>query len=874
MIRLIALVVSNAAIAGVFGLVAVAAVVRVYGANLPDHDELVDYQPAMLSRVYSGEGRVIAEFARERRVFAPIEEIPPLVKNAFISAEDKNFYDHPGIDALGIVKAITRYVMAKVEGRPVRLAGASTITQQVMKNFLLERDREIERKIKEMILAVRIDGALSKDHILELYLNEIFLGARAYGVAAAARNYFGKALEEVTPGEAAYLAALPKAPSELHPVRNRARAVERRNYVLEEMAQNGHLSRTEADAAKDAPLVTILEADAPDPLAPTRPNYFTSEVRRQVVEEMGSEALFEGGLTIRATIDPELQALAAEALRAELEAYDRARAPWRGPLAQLEATEIAAVGWQAALAAAAVPRDIPDWHPAVVLEVDERGAEIGIQAPDGPAEGRLTRAAEGWIKTQTAAGRPERPRTARDLWQPGDVVLVSRTEDGEGWRLRQIPDVQGAFMAMDARTGRVLAIQGGFSYEESVFNRATQAKRQPGSAFKPFVYAAALDSGYSPSTIVMDAPVTIRAGGQTWQPKNSSGGFYGPTPLSNGLVFSRNLMTVRIAQAVGMDRVADYAERFGVYENMPHHLSYALGAGETTLYEMVAAYGMFANGGRRVRPTVIDRIQDRNGETLYRHDPRECRGCDAARYDPAAEPMLFDRRNQIMNPITAHQLVEMLRGVVDYGTAARTVGSGLGFPVAGKTGTTNDSKDAWFVGFTNTLVAGCFIGYDQPTPMGRGAYGGTLCGPVFRRFMAKAVEDQGYEPAPFSAPRPSETVLVKIDAETGARLPDDAAGPNVITEMYERGAEPGFFEIVRAIASDDELFAGGISALPMEFGEDPDLPYETGADAFGGPARPGVPTGRTGAGALAGDAPRPPRPAAPASVGLGTGGLY
>ncbi|MEO1600579.1 MAG: PBP1A family penicillin-binding protein [Pseudomonadota bacterium] len=864
MTRLLAGLFANGAIAGLFGLIALVAVGRMYGADLPEHDELVNYQPPMLSRAYSGEGRVIAEFARERRVFAPIDEVPPLVINAFISAEDKNYWEHPGVDATGIVKAVIRYGMAKAQGRPVRLAGASTITQQVMKNFLLDRDRELERKIKEMILALRLDGALSKEHILELYLNDIFLGARAYGVAAAARNYFGKPLEDLTPPEAAYLAALPKAPSELHPIRNKERAVERRNYVLEEMAQNGHLPRDEAEAAKDEPLVTILEADVADPLAPERPTYFSGEIRRQVIAEMGEKTLYEGGLTIRATVEPDLQEEAGAALRAALEKFDRNGGTYHGPVAVVDTVAAGEIeGWAEALAAVSVPSDIPTWQAALVLSAGERTARIGFI--DG-SEADLPLSDANWVARIRAEGwEAGKPRRAGDLWRPGDVVLVSAKDDG-GWRFRQIPEIQGGFMAMDPHTGRVLAIQGGFSRDASVFNRATQAKRQPGSSFKPFVYAAALDVGYSPSTIVLDAPVVVRAGGQTWRPKNSSGGFYGPTPLSNGIVYSRNLMTVRIAQAVGMERIAEYAERFGVYEDMPNHLSYALGAGETTLYDMVAAYGMFANGGRRVRPTVIDRIQDRYGKTLYRHDPRDCQGCEATSYAADAEPMLFDTRDQIMNPTTAYNLVRMMEGVVTGGTARRTVG-GLGFPIAGKTGTTNDSKDAWFVGFAPNLVAGCYIGYDQPRPMGKGSYGGTLCGPVFKRFIAKAMETR--VPGRFERPGFTETVIVKIDRETGARLPDDAEGPNVEVRMFQQGSQPFEAEPVEALVADEVLFADVGEGLPFEFGSDEELPYQVGDDPVPAPVSSSG-TGRTQAATTA-----PRRPSAPSGdVGLGTGGLY
>jgi penicillin-binding protein 1A len=756
--------------------------------------------------------------------------------------------------------------MARASGRPARLSGASTITQQVMKNFLIGADRSFERKIKEAILAIRISGALSKELILELYLNDIFLGQNTYGVAAAAQRYYGKTLEELTPEDAAYLAALPQRPSKLHPVRRYDRAVARRNYVLEEMAQNGHLSRDEADAAKQRPLETIIGKARPVVLANARPSYFSQEVRRQLIAELGEDDLYEGGLTIRATIDPELQQLAARALRRGLEKYDRGRAVYRGPLAAIDAVaEGQRENWRALLAAVEMPRDIPGWRPAVVLETGKTTALVGIEGLEGDGTARLKLATEKkWIKAIRRDGeRHGAPKRPGDLWQTGDVVFVALAEDGEAWTLRQMPEVQGGFMAMDPFSGRVLAVQGGFSFEASVFDRATQALRQPGSAFKPFVYAAALDAGYSPATIVLDAPVVVRQQGQAaWRPRNSSNKFYGPSPMRLGLELSRNLMTVRIAQAIGMDRVAEYAERFGVYENMPTLLAYALGAGETTLYNMVAAYGMFANGGKRVRPTFVDRVQDRFGNTLFRHDPRICQGCAEEHYNPARTPMLFDQRAQIMNPVTAYQLVSMMQGVVQRGTAARTVGAKVDFPVAGKTGTTNEARDAWFIGYTSNMVAGCYIGYDNPTPMGRHAYGGTLCGPVFTEFITEAMKTR--TPGEFREPVGQGMVMVKIDRETGERLPDDAFGAHVVTEMFRAGYEPELYAQVTAISGDDALF-GGISP-DLIFGIDAtDLPFNE-ESAIRMPAPSG-----------GGDtvvAPQQPQAPIAGGVGLGTGGLY
>ena len=583
------------------------ALIRAYGGDLPSHDELREYRPKMLTRVYSGEGDVIAEFAKQRRVFVPIDEVPDVVKQAFISAEDKNFYSHPGVDAAGILKAIVRFAQARATGRSARLSGASTITQQVMKNFLVGDERSIERKIKEGILAVRVERTFTKDQILELYLNDIFLGARSYGIVAAAENYFGKTLEDLEPHEAAYLAALPKAPSTYHPIKNRQRAVARRNYVLREMAENGAIRREIVDDLRALPLGTVLDENRPTFVQKTKRSYFTSEIERQLKQELGSNMLYHGGLTVRATVDNELQEIAARALRRGLEKFDRRRGTYRGPVTNIAAiAENGADGWREILRKTSAPRDVAGWQTAVVLSTGDKSALVGVENSDEAADGRgpgevyLTVARERqWIRRTPDGGRP---RTASDIWKVGDVILVKR--ENEGWSMRQIPEVQGAFMAMDPHSGRVLAIQGGFSYDSSPFNRATQAQRQPGSSFKPFVYAAALDVGYTPETVVMDAPIKIGNGRKAWTPKNSSGKFYGPTDLRTGLEQSRNLMTVRIAQAVGMDRVGEYAERFGVYENMPESLSYSLGAGETTLYQMVAAYGMFANGGKRVVPTV------------------------------------------------------------------------------------------------------------------------------------------------------------------------------------------------------------------------------------------------------------------------------
>jgi len=769
------------------GLAAIAlsigAVFWVYGRDLPSHESLAQYQPKTISRIYSGEGRIIDEFAVERRLFAPAEEIPDLVKQAFISAEDKNFYSHAGYDTRGMAAAAVDAV--KSRGRDVR--GASTITQQVMKNFLLDGSRRVERKIKEIILATRLEETLSKEKILELYLNEIFLGQNSYGVAAAAQTYFNKTLSELAPHEAAMLAAMPQAPGRYHPVHAKERVTERRNYVLREMMENGYISRAVYAEEVEKPLKTVQNGDYESFKAALPPrDYFTDEIRRQLSRDFGEGEFLTGGFAVRATIDPEMQVEAAKALRTQLEQYDRGRGVWRGTGKTIPEEELGSEeAWRAALAATDVARDIDleaPWHPAVVLEIGAERMRVGIEGvEETEAEPfHVPREDISWIKGSFA-----------DNFKRGDVVFVRRmTEDASGdfirWTLRQVPEVEGGFMAMDVNTGRVIAMQGGFSYQHSVFNRATQARRQPGSSFKPFVYASALDSGYTPATIIIDAPIEIDTGQGIWRPTNASHQFYGPTPLRTGIEKSRNLMTVRLAQEVGMDVVASYAERFGVYDNMGPYLANALGSEETTLFNMVAAYAMFANGGERVEPTLVDRVQDRYGKTIYRHDQRVCTDCSDPTLPAREAPHIDSRRDRVMNAITAYQLTSMMQGVVQRGTAAGAVN--LPVPTAGKTGTTNDAKDVWFIGFTSNIVAGCYIGYDEPRSLGRGASGGGYCGPVFQRFMEKAVKKYGG--GKFRIPPGGH--FIKIDRFTGARLADDAQGPNVVAEYFRDGEEPVF----------------------------------------------------------------------------------
>jgi len=765
------------------GLVMVAlsvgAVFYVYGRDLPDHQQLSQYRPPTISRIYSTEGRIVDEFAEERRIYTPAEDIPDLVKQAFISAEDKNFYSHQGFDIRGIGAA----VVEAVESRGENLRGASTIPQQVAKISFLGGERTFDRKIKEIILANRMVNSLPREKILEIYLNEIFLGQNSYGVAAAAQTYFNKTLSELTAQEAAYLAALPKSPSNRHPVRDRETALFWRDNTLRLMHDNGYLTDAEYETARTSPLLSVQGGDyeAFQVQLPPR-DYFTDEIRRQLSRDFGEGEFFGGGLTVRATMDPEMQEVAAEALREALETYDRRQGEYRGTGLAVEADLSDEAAWREALAALDMPRDIEGWRPAVVLSTTETAATIGIEGQPVDDDGDWLQADDlGWIGGVDQAS---------DILAPGDVVYVTRAggpEDDPRWSLRQIPEVQGGFMAMDVNNGRVIAMQGGFSYQHSVFNRATQATRQPGSAFKPFVYAAALDSGFSPASIVIDAPIEIDAGGgEVWRPRNASNRFYGPTPLRTGIEFSRNLMTVRLAQELGMDQVAAYAERFGVYERMGQYLPNALGSDETTLFRMVAAYSMFANGGERVEPTLVDRVQDRWGQTIYRHDDRTCVECGTRDLEGDFAPEITSDRDRVINAVTAYQLTSMMRGVVERGTASGAVN--LPVPTAGKTGTTNDARDVWFVGFTSNIAAGCYIGYDRPKPLGRGASGGALCAPVFQAFMEKAVERYGG--GPFGVPPGGR--FIKINRFTGERLPDDATGPDVVSEYFRVGEEPVF----------------------------------------------------------------------------------
>jgi len=780
-LRFLGFVFAAGTILFVVGVAAVAGLLWHFSKDLPDYSQLQDYEPPVMTRVHAADGSLIAEYAKERRLYIPIQAVPKLVKNAFLAAEDKNFYEHGGLDFTGIARAAFSFIQNYGSGR--RPQGASTITQQVAKNFLLTNEVSVSRKVKEALLALKIERTYSKDKILELYLNEIYLGLGAYGVASAALTYFDKGVNELTIQEAAYLASLPKAPNNYHPFRQRERALERRNWVIDQMAQDNFIKPAEAEAAKRTPLGVTLKATSTHAFAA---EYFSEEVRRELYERFGEKKLYEGGLSVRTTLDPRMQAIAREALMRGLVDYDQTHAGFRGPVAKIDISG----DWGVKLADVKALNDVQPWRLAVVLEVSDKSARVGLQPPREPSGliskertvGILPLDGVKWVRVK---GKP--PAKIDQVLAPGDVVYVEPDKTAGQYTMRQIPEVSGAMVVEDPWTGRVLAMVGGFSFDQSQFNRATQALRQPGSSFKPIVYAAALDNGYTPSSLILDAPIEIDQGPGmgVWKPENYEGDFFGPSTLRFGIEHSRNVMTVRLAQDLGMPLIAEYAKRFKVYDTLPPYLSFALGAGETTLMRMVNAYAMIDNGGGRVTPTLIDRIQDRYGHTVYKHDQRQCLGCDADKWSDQPEPALVDRREQVLDPMTAYQLTSIMEGVVLRGTAA-----GAGFqkevakPVAGKTGTTNEEKDAWFIGFTPNIVVGVYVGYDKPKPLGRGETGGHVAAPIVKDFMKVALADQ---PAvPFRVPPGIK--LIRVDLKTGARAGPDST--KVILEAFKPGTAP------------------------------------------------------------------------------------
>ena len=768
--------------------------------DLPSVEALRNYQPPVTTRVYAGDGTLLGEYARERRIFVPISFVPKLVTEAFTSAEDKNFYSHPGIDPSGIMRAAIKDIFNVFQHK--RLEGASTITQQVAKNFLLNSDVKFSRKIREAILAIRIDATYPKSKILELYLNEIYLGENSYGVAAAALNYFGKSLDELDVAEVAFLAALPKAPSAYDPAHNHEAALDRRNWVIGQMRENGYITREQEEAAIAEPLITQTRAIGSQT---EDADYFVEEVRRQLYARYGEQPLYDGGLQVRSTLDTTLQNYAVNALRAGLVRYDR-RHGWRGAISNINV----AGNWKDTLAAAENQSGIDSWRVAVVLSFDGKDTRIGLG--DG-STGTIPFTELSWarkeLRNATVGASPAKPE---DVLKVGDVVYVEPVDANRNFGLRQVPEVNGGIVSMDPHTGRVLAMSGGFSYASSQFDRAFQAMRQPGSSFKPYVYAAALDNGYSPVSKVLDAPFEMIDGtGKLWRPKNFEKHYLGMTTLRRGIELSRNLMTIRLAQAIGMDKVVQYPERFGAYDHLAPFLANSIGSAETTLLKQVTGYAVFVNGGKKIIPSLIDRIQDRNGKTIWRHDSRACDGCDADDWRGQAEPLLADTREQVLDPQTAYQIVSLLEGVVLRGTGRSVLA--VGKPLAGKTGTSNDSKDVWFVGFSPDLLCGVYVGFDNPRTLGGIEQGATVAAPIFRDFMKGALS--GQPGLPFRVAPGVE--IVNVDYHSGAL----SSGPGSIPEVFKPNTAPGEPDAPNADINDNVgAFSGpaapASSATPAE----------------------------------------------------------
>ncbi len=801
---------------GTAALVLVAAGVYLYTADLikelPDYEVLNNYEPPVTTRIHAGDGALMAEYARERRLYLPIQAIPSLLKHAFISAEDKKFYSHNGINYLSLGKAGFDYFEAKISGKSARARGASTITQQVAKNFLLTSDRTADRKIKEAMLAFRIEEAYSKDKILELYLNEIYFGLGSYGVAGASLAYFDKTVGDLDVHEVAYLASLPKAPENYHPYKHTERALERRNWVIGRMVINGYISAKRGEEAKAKPL-SVNPRTRSNYLSSA--SYFSEEVRRQILDRYGKKALYEGGLSIRTTLDPKMQLMARKALTKGLMNFDRKKG-YHGAYAEVEIAN----DWGLSFEKVKRLSDRPDWKQAIVLEVDAVSARIGLRPKvnvsrrlsEDRVETRIFFDDSPWAKSLSVKVKgKERKRVKAkgfdDVLKPGDVIHVSDKGGGQ-YKLEQVPEVSGALVAMNPHTGRVLAMMGGFSFSDSQFNRATQANRQPGSSFKPFVYAAALDNGYTPSSVVLDGPFKKNQGGTLgiWEPKNYGGKYGGPSTLRLGIERSRNLMTVRLANDMGMPLIAEYARRFGIYEKPIRGLASSLGSRETTVLKMVSAYSVLANGGKRINPSLIDRIQDRYGKTIFKHEERVCDDCKTSNWEGQEEPELTDNREQVLDPMTAYQITSMMEGVVQRGTA-KNVGA-LGVPIAGKTGTTNEEKDAWFVGYSPDLVVGVFVGYDRPEPMGKGNTGGGLASPIFVDFMKDALT----QTSAIDFRVPEGIKLYPINAKSGLLASVGKSG--VIMEAFKPGTKPPDRSSVIGFESD--LLKGKLTKKPKK----------------------------------------------------------
>ncbi len=724
-----------------------------YSNDLPDYKFLKNYKPPVSSKVYSGNGDLVADFSKEKRVFVPFNSIPKNVINAFLSAEDKNFFKHPGVDAKGVIRAVINNISNILSSK--RLEGASTITQQVAKNFLLTNEVSLNRKIKEAILAFRIERALSKERILELYLNQIYLGSGAYGVAAASLEYFDKSIKDLNYSEAALLAALPKAPSRYNPYRNLDVAKFRRNLVLKNLLDNNYLT-TEWYKILSNEEITLKKNKK---IYLEDSQYFIEDVRKSVIETLSYDKVYKQGFNINTPIDLNLQTIATKSLRDGLISYDR-RKGWRGPLTN----KIYNSKWKKDLEKYKLENSI-NWKLAIVKNINKFSAEIETE---DNIKGVIEYQSISWTKKEF-----------NKLFKPGDVIYVKNVKENI-FNLEQLPKVNGGIVVMDPFTGRVLALSGGFSFKKSEFNRATQAKRQPGSAFKPFVYALALENNFTPTSLVLDAPLVLDQGDdlKMWKPENYGKKFYGPSTLRVGLEKSRNLMTVRIAQNLGVDKIVDFSKALKIYDNPEELLSISLGSAETTLLKLTSAYSVFVNGGKLVEPILIDRIQDSEGNTIFNSDKRKCINCDQISYSSNDYPEIKNNYTQIFSPETAFQMTSILEGVVQRGTAKKL--KDLNLNIAGKTGTTNKNTDTWFIGFTSNLLVGVFVGSDNPTPLGKYETGSKTALPIFKSFISDSVNK--YDARPFKAAK--GTVMMVVDPLTGQKAKFNSK--NTIIEVFKK----------------------------------------------------------------------------------------
>ena len=737
----------------VLSFVAIIAILWVYSNKLPDYKFLKMYKPAVSSKLYSGGGDLVSDFSSEKRIFVPYDTIPKVVINSFLSAEDKNFFSHPGVDAKGIMRAVIKNISNLISSK--RLEGASTITQQVAKNFLLSNEVSINRKIKEAILAFRIERALSKERILELYLNQIYLGEGSYGIASASLEYFDKPISKLNYAESALLAALPKAPSKYNPYKNIDLAKYRRNLVIKNLLENSHINKSKYNELVNSDIKLskrkkIYLEDA---------RYYVEDVRKYLVDKYGFEKIYKQGLIIKTPINLKLQAIATQSLREGLEDYDK-RKGWRGPI--LNKKNI--IQWNKDLEKYKLEKSI-GWNLAIIKKINKFSLEIETE---NKKQGIIKYKDMSWIK-----------KDLDKTFKLGDIVYVKKIKKNL-FNLKQVPKANGGIVILNPYTGRVLAMSGGFSFKLSEFNRATQAQRQPGSAFKPFVYALALENNFTPSSVVLDAPIVLDQGEdlKMWKPENYGKKFYGPSTIRTGVEKSRNLMTVRIAQQIGINKVAKFAKNLRIYENPKELLSISLGSEETTLLKLTSAYCSFVNGGKLIEPIFLDRIQDSEGNTIYNSEKRVCKKCDKISYLGNEVPKIEDRFDKIFSEETAYQITSILEGVIKRGTGRGL--KDLKLDLAGKTGTTNDNTDAWFVGYTSNLVVGVYVGHDEPQSLGRYETGSKTAMPIFKSFIKKAIKKGDARPFKVS----KNIKFLVVDQKTGRKA--DFLSKSTIIEAFKK----------------------------------------------------------------------------------------